>query len=142
MKLVPFKKERELFPTLSLFDDFVNRFFNDNSRDDSRLMAVDVVETEKTFVVKANLPGINKDNIKISVQDNQLQLEAHYEENHEEKKSGTVIRSERYVGNYQRYITLPENCDSNNIKAALSDGVLTLNIPKMEPKPKKLITVE
>lgn len=141
MRLIPWEKEKKLMPNLSLFDDFVDRFFHEDILDNSRIMAVDVIENERDFMIKANLPGINKEEIKVSLKENQLSIEVQQKLEKEEKQ-GTTLRSERYIGNYHRYVLLPENCDAEAIKAKLADGVLTLNIPKIEPKPKKEITVD
>ncbi len=142
MKLVPFKKQqRDLFSGMPLFDDFLDKFFNEDLVDNSRLMAVDVLETEKEFKVMANLPGIPKEAINISLKENQLIIEANHEEKKEDKKAN-IIRSERYVGKYQRYISLPENCDTEDIKAKMDNGVLNLIIKKKEPSPKKQIAID
>lgn len=142
MRLVPFKKQnKELMPSWPLFDDFLDKFFNEDLVNDSKIMAVDVVETENFFNIKANLPGIIKEKVKISLKENQLLIEASHEENKEEK-SASVIRSERYSGKYQRYISLPDNCDGEKIKAKLENGVLDIQIPKKEPIPKKEIIIE
>ncbi|MCK9330414.1 MAG: Hsp20/alpha crystallin family protein [Candidatus Cloacimonetes bacterium] len=142
MKLVPFKKQnRDLFSGMPLFDDFLDKFFNDDIVGNAKLMAVDVMETDEEFKIMANLPGIQKKDVKISLKDNQLIIEAEHQEKVEDKKTN-YIRSERYVGKYQRYISLPDNCDVENIKAKMENGVLNLEIKKKEPTPKKQITVE
>ena len=139
MRLIPFRKQqRELMP---LFDDFIDKFFHEEFAEDSHLMAIDVLETEKDFLIRANLPGILKENVNISIKENQLILEAC----HEEKKivnNECLIRSERYLGKYQRMISLPDICDSENIKAKLLHGVLELSIPKKEPTPKKKVEIQ
>lgn len=142
MRLVPFKKQQQdLFSGLPLFDDFMDKFFNNEFIDNSKIMAVDVLETDKDFQVKANLPGVKKEDINISLKENQLIIEASHDEKKEEKKAN-IIRAERYVGKYQRYISLPDNCDVDNIKAKLENGVLNLTINKKEPTPKKEIIIE
>ena len=142
MRLIPFNKmQRELMPSWTLFDDFVHKFFSEDFIENSRLMAVDVIETEKNFEIKANLPGVKKEDIKISIKENQLFISASTVEKKVENTEN-LIRSERYVGQYQRLFTLPENSDKDNIKAVMEQGVLSLQIPKKEPIPKKEIVVE
>lgn len=141
MKLIPFRKEKELMPSWSLFDDFMDKFFNEDFTENSKLMAVDVIENEKEFCVKANLPGIAKENVSVSMKDNQLIISAQQNINKESKENETVIRAERFSGSYQRSINLPDICDTENIKAKLDNGVLTLNIPKKDPTPKKEIII-
>jgi HSP20 family protein len=76
MKLVPYRRNNELRPMsnmLSLFDDFFNRVYEDENSDENfRAMAMDIVEQDKEFQIMANLPGFKKEDVKISVHDNQL----------------------------------------------------------------------
>ncbi|HQF67488.1 MAG TPA: Hsp20/alpha crystallin family protein [Candidatus Cloacimonadota bacterium] len=145
MKIIPYRKVNELRPMgnmLSFFDDFFNRAFEEEGGDDSfRSMAMDIVEHEKEYEILANLPGFRKDNVKISVHDNQLLLEAKCEDKKEEQK-GTVYRCERYSGSYRRNLLLPENSDLAKISAKMEDGVLRLVIPKKEPSPQKEIVID
>ncbi len=145
MKIVPYRKGQELRPMgtmMSIFDEFFNRAFDEDAADDNfRSMAMDIVEHEKEYEILANLPGFKKENIKISVHDNQLLIEAKCAENKEETK-GTVYRCERYSGSYRRNLLLPENSDLGKISAKMEDGVLTLLIPKKEPSPQKEIVID
>ncbi|MCB5260846.1 MAG: Hsp20/alpha crystallin family protein [Candidatus Cloacimonetes bacterium] len=145
MKLVPYRKMNEVRPMsnmLSLFDDFFNRVFEEEGSDENfRAMAMDITEHDKEFSIQANLPGFKKDNVKISVHDNQLLIEAMCEDNKEEQK-GTVYRCERYSGSYRRNLMLPENANISAINAKMEDGVLTLTIPKKEPTPKQEIVIK
>ncbi len=145
MKIIPYRKGQELRPMgtmLSIFDDFFNRAFEEEGGDDSfRSMAMDIVVHDKEFEILANLPGFKKDNVKISVHDNQLLIEARCSESKEETK-GTVYRCERFSGNYRRNLLLPENSDLTKISAKMEDGVLQLIIPKKEPSPQKEIVIE
>lgn len=145
MKIVPYRKGQELRPMgtmLSIFDDFFNRALDEEAAEDNiRSMAMDIVEHDKEFEILANLPGFKKENVKISVHDNQLLMEAKCEENKEESR-GTVYRCERYGGSYRRNLLLPENSDLVNISARMEDGVLHLVIPKKEPSPQKEIVIE
>jgi HSP20 family protein len=143
MKIVPLKKSREFFPVLSMFDEFMNNFITEdnNGKNIIRGMAIDVVEKDSEFLIKANVPGFKKENIRISVQDNQLTIAANREEETEENV-GTIHRCERFNGNFIRSLYLPESCDGNKIKAKLEDGILILTIPKKETQPQKQIVVE
>jgi len=127
---------------LNLFDDFFNRFYEEEVGDENfRPMAMDIIEQDKEFQVLANLPGFKKDDVKISIHDNQLIIEASYNTTKEETK-GTIYRCERYSGSYRRNLVLPENAEISKISAKMEDGVLKLIIPKKEPSPKKEIAVE
>jgi HSP20 family protein len=144
MKLVPYRRINDIRPMsnmLSLFDDFFNNVFEEESSEDNfRAMALDITEHDKEFSILANLPGFKKENVKISVHDNQLMIEAVCNEKKEENK-GTVYRCERYSGSYRRNLMLPENADINAINAKMEDGVLRLTIPKKEPSPKQEIVI-
>lgn len=137
--------QETVFPAYSLFENFVNRFFNENatSRDHCSLasMAIDLRETEKSYELIANLPGIKKEDIKISVQKNQLVIEAKNADEPMEKES-IVHRKERYNGCYQRSIYLPDNVETEQIQAKMENGVLTLILPKIKEKPQKYVTIE
>ncbi len=143
MKLVPYRRDWTFKPMssmMSLFDDFFSRFYEEESGDQFRSMAMDIVEHDNEFEVMANLPGFRKENVKISMHDSQLIIEAKCEESKEEKK-GTVYRCERYSGSYRRSLHLPESVDAGNIQAKMEDGVLRLTIPKKQPTPEKEIVI-
>ncbi len=99
---------------------------------------VDVSESELAYEVKAELPGINKEDIKVSMQDNVLTLKGERKEETEAKKKNVQIL-ERYYGKFQRSFRLPAEVKSAEIKATYKDGVLTVEIPKAEEaKPKEI----
>ena len=142
MRLIPLKNvQRDIMPSWSLFDDFIDKFVHDDFVNESKLMAVDVIENTIAFKIVANLPGVKKENIIISIKENQLIIEAHHEEKNT-KNQESMLRIERYQGKYQRLFTLPDNCDKDNITANIENGVLVLNIKKKEPIPKKIISIE
>ena len=135
-------KKRDFSPTLSLFDDFLKSFYEDEPESENlRLMPIDLIEHDDHYEVKANLPGFNKKDIKISLRDDELIIEANDSEKKEEKK-GSYYRSERYTGNYRRSIALTERCNAESIDANFENGVLTISIPKKEPKPLKQIAIK
>ncbi|MBW6515088.1 MAG: Hsp20/alpha crystallin family protein [Candidatus Cloacimonetes bacterium] len=125
----------------SLFDDFLSNAFTEEQTEANKMMPMDVSERVKEFVIRANMPGIKKENIKISVSNNnELTIEGK-QESEKSEKNETVFRYERYKGNYRRSISLPEVCDIEKVEAKLEDGVLTLLIPKKEPSPVKEIKI-
>jgi HSP20 family protein len=144
MKLVPYNRNYEFKPMtsmLNLFDDFFNRYYEDEQDNSFKAMAMDIVEHEKEFELLANLPGFKKEDVKISVHDNQLVIEAKCENKKEEKK-GTMYRCERYSGSFRRTLYLPDNADVTKIQAKMEDGVLKLAVPKKEASPQKEIVIE
>lgn len=130
----------------------INRMFDDTIRtlyptDGEELEkgtwapAVDIYETNDSFVVSADLPGLNKDEIQIDLKDNTLTLKG--EKKFEEKVSkDNYIRVERAYGSFVRSFTLPQNVDPEKIKAKYKEGVLKVTIPKKEEAKPKQIKVE
>lgn len=103
--------------------------------------AVDIYETNDSFVVSADLPGLNKDEIQIDLKDNTLTLKG--EKKFEEKVSkDNYIRVERAYGSFVRSFTLPQNVDPEKIKAKYKEGILEITIPKKEEAKPKQIKVE
>ena len=101
-------------------------------------LALDVAETEDSFIVKASLPGINPDDLDITFTDNILTIKGEIEEEKDVEEGKYHLRERRY-GMFQRSIALPVPVDADKIDAVYKDGVLTLSIPKVEEvKPKKI----
>lgn len=141
MKIIPRKNRGRMYPVFSIFDDFANTFFEDDFTQAGKLMALDIIENDDNYQIKANLPGMSKDDVSISVKDSKLVIKAETS-SEDEEKDGNYCARERYAGFYQRVIELSRNCDKDNIKANMKDGVLNLIIPKVEPEPKKEIAIE
>jgi HSP20 family protein len=146
MNLVKWNPWREM-PTLPgrfnrLFDD---PFFHiGQMADDSDLgvwnPAVDLYEKDDHFMIKAELPGVNKDDIKIDLKDRLLTLSGERTYDNEVKEEN-YYRRERSYGKFQRAFTLPAEVDSDKIKAEFKDGVLEVEIPKPEEKKAKKVTI-
>lgn len=99
-------------------------------------MRVDVHEEKDKFVIKAELPGIPKENVKVNVDNGYLSISGEKkEEFSNEDKDRQVRRSERRFGKFQRSFRLPDNVNQENMNARYEQGVLTLDIPKTEVKP-------
>ncbi|MBM3398006.1 MAG: Hsp20/alpha crystallin family protein [Betaproteobacteria bacterium] len=93
-------------------------------------MRLDLSEDDKNFFVKAEIPGVNKDDIKVSVDGNQVSVSAEVRKEKEEKQGARLIRSERYYGSVSRSFTLDENVDQSAAQAKYENGVLQLTLPK------------
>jgi HSP20 family protein len=97
---------------------------------------VDIAENDKEFVIKAEIPEVKKEDVKVSVDNGVLTIQGERKQEKEEKGK-KFHRVERYYGSFTRSFTLPENVDESKIKAAFKDGMLNLQIPKTaEAKPK------
>jgi len=117
------------------FGDFGLDFWNSDSVWNP---AVDITEKSDSYEVKAELPGMKKDEIKISREDDVLMISGERKSEQDEKKDN-YHRIERRYGKFQRSFYLPKNVKANDIKANYKDGVLTVTIPKSEEaKPKEI----
>ena len=103
---------------------------------------MDVTEDEKAYRVKAEIPGVKKEDIKISIDGNQVSIAAEVKREKEERKGDTVVRSERYYGSQFRAFTLHHDIDQGKSEAKYEDGVLELTLPKREPATAKQISVK
>jgi HSP20 family protein len=100
--------------------------------------AVDLFERENTLVLKADLPGLSEDDVKIEVHDNVLTISGERQADFEDKQNG-YYRVERAFGSFSRSLTLPEGVDADQISASFSNGVLEVTIPKPEErKPRRI----
>jgi HSP20 family protein len=128
------------------FQNFIDRFFGDISfptlgEADINLPATDVSETEKSWCITTELPGIRKEDIRISMQDGVLSIEAEGSSETEEKDS-RYLRKERKIGKFMRRFTVGPQVDEGRIDAHFDNGVLTLTMPKtpaaIQTKPKEI----
>ena len=103
--------------------------------------AVDVFEEKDNIVVRAEMPGMKKEDIDVTVVGDTLTI-AGERKQEEERKEGEVYRSERYLGRFQRSITLPSEVDVNKVQATYKDGVLTINVAKSEQAKRKQIEIK
>jgi HSP20 family protein len=101
---------------------------------------MDVHENEKEYTVHAEMPGVSKDQIKVSVDGNQVCISAELKKESEEK-SKTCLRSERYFGSQSRAFTLEHEIDDAAVVARYTDGVLDLTLPKKPGSVSKQIKI-
>lgn len=137
------RQRPEYWSPLTRLHDELNRLFSypDLAESDffgSWLPAVDIREDQDKLVIKAELPGMKKEDIHVSVHENTLVLSGE-KKCEEEGKKGDSYRSERCYGRFQRSITLPWSVETGKIDASYRDGVLTVMLPKSEQaKPKQI----
>lgn len=106
-----------------------------------RVPRVDVIDREQELLVRAELPGVNKENLDVSLQDNMLSIRAATRHEEEEEK-GQFYRRELSRGEFQRTIRLPCPVEGDKAKANFKDGVLELTVPKVAASVRKSIKVE
>ena len=120
-----------------IFEDFHKQFFSDMKMpqipmDSGFSMSVktDVVDRGDYYEVKADLPGVEQNAIKVNVKDNILSIEAKTQKSKEDKKDNKIIRQERFVGSFYRAMSLPADANSDKMTTEYKNGVLTIKIPK------------
>ncbi len=151
MALIRFKPEREV-STWTPFRDLVNMqrevgrlfdsFFSDFDGEGNSVASwsprTDVSENNEAYVIKAELPGINKNDVKITLRENVLTIKGEKKQEKEEKDH-SFHRVERSYGGFERSFSLPSGVKGEKIDAAYKDGILTLTLPKVEEaKPKEI----
>ena len=138
MMMIPRRNDFDLFGEM-----FRDPFFTEH---ENKIMKTDIREKEDRYLIDIDLPGYEKDNIKISVEDGYLTVQASMDSNEEEKEKGKFVRRERYTGTCSRSFYVGENVKSEDIKASFKKGILKLEVPKVENKKdlpeKKYIQIE
>lgn len=128
-------------------DDVFRRFFGESALAESETNGlgwapqVDIEETDKEMVVKADLPGVDPKDIEISLSENTLTLRGEKKEEKEEKDKN-YHRVERFAGQFYRRIPLPAQADPEKIEASTANGVVTVTVPKKAEAQAKKITVK
>ena len=124
------------------FSDILDEFFNEsmNYRNDSFMPSVDISETEDDFEFSVALPGLNKEDITVDIENGRLSISGERKfENEENEKN--YHRLETGYGSFSRSFHLPDTVDENSIEAAYKDGILHITIAKNEQKVKKQIKI-
>ncbi len=101
-----------------------------------RIPVVDVIDSGNEYVVKAELPGLKKENVQIEVAENELLLIARSDVETEEKGK-TYLHRERAFSTFRRRIGFGQSIDTEKVSASMAEGVLEIRLPKLEPKPEK-----
>lgn len=124
--------------------ELMDRFFGDDAGNGQFAQAwtprVDVEETDKEIVVKADLPGVDPKSVEISVENGFLTVRGEKKEEKEEKKKN-YHRVERFAGSFYRAIQLPAGADAEKVAATSGNGVVTVTIPKKPDAQPRKITV-
>ena len=141
------------------FDDLSRNFFSDwywpfgrrrpslslIRRDDEPLFRTpltNITTDENSFNITAELPGLNKGDIEITIKNDNLEIKGEIKEEKKEEKEGELIRREVHSRKYYRSFSLPDNVDKDKIDAQLDNGILKLKIPKVIPKEPEKKTIE
>ena len=106
--------------------------------------SADISETEKEYVIRADLPAVKKEDIQVSLEEGMITIKGERKQQKEDK-SEKFHRLESFYGSFERRFSLPENVNAEAVHCESKDGVLTVHIPKMAESPKqkaKQITVQ
>lgn len=137
---------RDPFAVDDLFDDLMKGFFVRPVRYPGGEPAVeikmDVKENDKAYTVHAEMPGVKKEDIHVSVEGGMVTIAAEAKRESEQKEGEKVIHSERYYGKVSRSFTLGQDVDEANAKAKFDNGVLELTLPKRAVSATRRLTVE
>jgi len=136
MSIIRYNNVNDFAPTS--FSNLIDRFFNESvarsgGSSYSFVPKVDVLETEKAFLVHVAVPGVSKEDFKIDLNDNYLTVSGERKFKNE-KKDHNFHSVETQYGSFSRSFSLPENVDAAGINAQYNNGILEINVPKDEKK--------
>lgn len=133
----------DLVNARSDFDRFLDRFLgvHPDFQETSWMPAVDIAEVDGHLEIKAEIPGMKKEDIKVTVKNGYLMISGEKKQEKEEKDQ-SYHRVERYYGQFCRSIALPSDVEADKVKAEYKDGVLNIEIPKPDSMKSKNIDVQ
>ncbi len=145
MTLIKFEPLREF----ENFNDRIQKFFNGFpsfglDMDSSFSPRIDISENDKNIFIEAEIPGVKKGDINISLQDNILTIKGEKKSVNEDKKDKSYFRSERSYGSFTRSFTLPAEVNPDKVEAKFEDGILNVTLAKIHPhqKNEKMIEIK
>jgi HSP20 family protein len=137
----------DLFDMQREMNRMFDTFFRGGTQDEGNMFrtgwtpAIDIAEYEREYQVRVELPGVSRDNVRITMQGNILTIRGEKKQP-EDLKDVNLHRSERWFGTFQRSFTLPTTVRSDRIEASYQDGILTITCPKAEEAIPKAIDVK
>jgi len=127
MMMIPRKRnDFDLFD--SMFDD---PFFE---RKEVRWMKTDIKEKDNNYIIEVDLPGYDKDNIKVEIENGYLNVTAKVDKSNDNEEEGKYIHKERFYGECSRSFYVGDSLTEEDVKASFKNGILTLTVPKAEQK--------
>jgi HSP20 family protein len=133
----PFEDMDDLFKGFFLRPMRVEGGFESQMR-----IKLDVKEDDKAYVVHAEVPGVKKEDIQVSIDGKQVSISAEVKREKEEKQGEKVLRTERYYGKAYRAFSLAQDVDQEGAQAKYENGVLTLTLPKKAASAQKQLTIQ
>jgi len=144
MALVRWEPVRELSSLQNDMNRLFNTFFDTPTGNGGArrwVPAMDLVETDDHFVLKADLPGLSDEDVHIDVEGDVLTVSGERKSEHEDKREG-YVRVERSFGAFSRSLTLPEGVDADAVTARFDHGVLEVRIPKPEQRKPRRVAIQ
>jgi len=134
-------------PFGDVFDDLVKGFFvrpltSEPAQAATQRLKIDVAEDDKSYTVHADLPGVKKDAINVTIEGDQVSISAETREEREAKEGSRVIHTERHYGKVQRVFRLGQEIDQANAQAKFTDGVLELVLPKKAAQNARQLSIQ
>ncbi|MBL8521516.1 MAG: Hsp20/alpha crystallin family protein [Betaproteobacteria bacterium] len=143
--LVRWNTRQPAFPRADVaLDDLFAGFFRpiaDTARDALEPIRIEVTEDANTYRVAAQVPGVKKEDIHLSVNDNEVTISAEIKREASAKEGEKLLHSERFYGKTTRSFALAESIDEGNVSAKYADGILNLTLPKKAPATAKRIEI-
>jgi len=127
------------------FDDLLKGFFVRPMAFDSQpnvQVRVDVKELDDAYVVQADIPGVKKEDINVTIDGNQVAISAEVKRNREDKQGDKLVHAERYAGKVYRAFSLAQDVDESGAQAKYADGVLELRLPKKAVASARKLTIQ
>ncbi|MEN3037978.1 MAG: Hsp20/alpha crystallin family protein [Candidatus Kryptonium sp.] len=136
----------EIFDLQREINKMFSRFFREFEEEEEIRVTrwsprVDISETDDEYIVRAEIPGVNKDDIKITIKENMLTISGEKKQE-KETKNENFHRIERVYGSFSRSFTLPGAVKVDKVEAKFKDGVLTIKLPKVEEAKTKEIEIK
>ena len=121
------------------YDLFGDDFFDDNffKPEKSNLMKTDIKETEDSYILDIDLPGYKKEDIQVELNEGYLSIHAKTSNEVKDEKKGKYVRRERFMGECSRSFYVGDDVKEDEIKASFKNGILNLEVPKVNPEEKK-----
>lgn len=133
-------------PTVNdVFDPLFRRFFSlmrVGADAEPPQVKIDIEEKDKNYIVRADIPGVKKEDINVRIDGNIVQIDAETRQEKEVKEKGKALRSERYYGAVSRAFSLAHQVDESRAVAKYENGVLTLNLPMSESSGAKRLSIQ
>ena len=139
MSLIRWEPLREMDEFLREYSPFIAR--GRRAEKDGWTPTANISETEKEYLIKAELPEVKKEDVKITLTDGVINISGERKQE-KEGKDLNEIRIESFYGTFSRSFSLPDNVDTTGIRAETKDGVLRVHVPKMEVAKAKTIAID